>query len=102
VGIKTAVIPSYTAKKGLDARASVKFLDSVLPISLSGSVKLDGEVDLDQITANVQRKKMAKQSGFDEVPGRIVRRSMYSDSSTYTSSEAHYRCASPKLGAPVK
>jgi len=50
-----AVIPKYTAKRGLDASASLKFLDSVLPISLSGSVKLNGTVSLDQVDASVSR-----------------------------------------------
>ena len=50
-----AVIPSYVAKQGLDASASLKFLDSVLPVTLSGSVKINGSVNLDQVDASVQR-----------------------------------------------
>jgi len=50
-----AVIPKYTANQGIDASASLKFLDSVLPLSLSGSLKLNGTVSLDQISATVQR-----------------------------------------------
>jgi hypothetical protein len=54
-GSFSAVIPKYTAQEGLDASSSLKFLDSVLPISLSGSLKLNGTVSLDQVEASVQR-----------------------------------------------
>ncbi len=49
-----AVLPSYSGKSGLDASASLKFLDTILPVSLSGSLKLNGTVDLDQISADVE------------------------------------------------
>lgn len=50
-----AVIPSYIGKDGLDGNASLKFLDSVLPVSISNSLRLNGSVTLNQIQATVQR-----------------------------------------------
>src|SRR5579872_591542 len=50
-----AVVPKLDAKKGLDASNTLKFLDTVLPVSLSGSIKLNGTVTLDQVNAEVKR-----------------------------------------------
>jgi hypothetical protein len=50
-----AVLPSYSGKKGLDGNVALKFLDTVFPANLSGSLKLSGSVTLDQVDAQVKR-----------------------------------------------
>lgn len=53
-----AVIRSYQGDRNVKPAATLDFLKQVLPLSLSGSLKLSANVKLDQIEARVKRMKI--------------------------------------------
>ena len=57
-------IPAMTSETGMEASTALKFLDSVLPVKVSGSLKIGGKVKLELVSAQIKRIPVPKIKDF--------------------------------------